>query len=346
MYGAGSITAVNTLLDGNGSANCGGSVTSLGHNLSTDATCPFTAVGDLQSAAASTAVDAGDDAQCTAVDRNGTPRPQGTHCDIGALETAGSGGGASAGSTTTTTTSVTTTPPTSSAPPAPPIPQPTPPPDAPHVAFTDAPQKPVVGRAIALTAETLPASAVPPTRFEWTFGDGSRATGARVTHVYGASGAFRVTLTVSDASGGTGSASARVRVTDGAPTVTLGRTPAPPAAGRPVTFKAFAVRRVGSWSATRITSWRWTFGDGTSAVGQQVTHTFASAGTYSVGVEIGDAGGSSALASSAVAVLPRNSVVAVDEGVAVAAAHTVTPPPAVVIGETISTRDGTSPAHH
>ncbi len=37
-------------------------------------------------ASGSPAIDAGDDAQCPAVDERGIPRPVGAHCDIGAFE--------------------------------------------------------------------------------------------------------------------------------------------------------------------------------------------------------------------------------------------------------------------
>ena len=48
--------------------------------------------------------------------------------------------------------------------------------------------------------------------YVWTFGDGASATGAAVTHVYAAPGAYTPTLTVSDDLGATGTASSRVDV--------------------------------------------------------------------------------------------------------------------------------------
>src|SRR5439155_80341 len=48
--------------------------------------------------------------------------------------------------------------------------------------------------------------------YVWTFGDGASATGAMVTHVYAAPGAYTPTLTVSDDLGATGTASSRVDV--------------------------------------------------------------------------------------------------------------------------------------
>jgi PKD repeat protein len=49
-------------------------------------------------------------------------------------------------------------------------------------------------------------------RFAWSFGDGSQASGAQVSHTYGADGSFTATLTASDGRGGTGSQSVTIAV--------------------------------------------------------------------------------------------------------------------------------------
>lgn len=49
--------------------------------------------------------------------------------------------------------------------------------------------------------------------YAWDFGDGSRATGPSVEHTYATVGEFRVTLTVTDDRGATGTASAGVVAT-------------------------------------------------------------------------------------------------------------------------------------
>lgn len=100
----GPIELVNTLVDGRNS--CRGQITSLGHNLDSEATCGFDSIADLQDVKARTgrfgdhggvgrtvplesdspAVDAGDPGVCPAADQRGVARPQGAGCDIGAFE--------------------------------------------------------------------------------------------------------------------------------------------------------------------------------------------------------------------------------------------------------------------
>lgn len=89
--------------------NCQGAIddiTSLGHNLSSDGSCAFAAIGDVQTPhpmlgpladnggltkthlllPGSPAIEAGNVVGCPAVDQRGIERPQGTTCDIGAVE--------------------------------------------------------------------------------------------------------------------------------------------------------------------------------------------------------------------------------------------------------------------
>jgi hypothetical protein len=91
-------------------------IRSLGHNLSSGNTCDLVGDGDVQTtspalgplrdnggptdtlapAAGSPAIDAGLDSSCPATDQRGVRRPQGAHCDIGAVEFGASPGPAPA----------------------------------------------------------------------------------------------------------------------------------------------------------------------------------------------------------------------------------------------------------
>jgi CSLREA domain-containing protein/uncharacterized repeat protein (TIGR01451 family) len=107
-----STTVVNSIIaNGHGSSNdsnCEVPVTSLGHNISSDNTCGFTASGDLENtdpklglladnggptftelpALDSPALNAGLAGSCPATDQRGVARPQDGACDIGAVERA------------------------------------------------------------------------------------------------------------------------------------------------------------------------------------------------------------------------------------------------------------------
>jgi predicted outer membrane repeat protein len=99
------ITLRNTIVASAGT-NCGGPVTSAGHNLDSGAGCGFAAAGDLVSRTpllgalaanggptptqaelgGSPTIDAGDAAGCPATDQRGLARPGAAACDIGAFE--------------------------------------------------------------------------------------------------------------------------------------------------------------------------------------------------------------------------------------------------------------------
>jgi hypothetical protein len=97
---------LNTLLATNTPANCSGTITDVGHNLSSDGSCNFTNIGSLNNTnlklgplannggptltmallPGSPAIDAGSAVGAPATDQRGVPRPQGSGVDIGAFE--------------------------------------------------------------------------------------------------------------------------------------------------------------------------------------------------------------------------------------------------------------------
>jgi len=109
VYGSADVIAINTIFGSSStSSDCNASLDSHGGNLASDASCGLVAVGDVQGVdpqlgalannggttdtylpgVASPALDAGLDGLCPADDQRGTARPQGSHCDIGAVEVA------------------------------------------------------------------------------------------------------------------------------------------------------------------------------------------------------------------------------------------------------------------
>jgi subtilisin-like proprotein convertase family protein len=111
VQASGRVTVTNSVIGApvNGGNNCVGTLTSLGHNLESGASCGLGASGDisntnpllgpLQNNGGSTltrglltnsqALDAGNDLVCPATDQRGISRPQGPACDIGAYEVIG-----------------------------------------------------------------------------------------------------------------------------------------------------------------------------------------------------------------------------------------------------------------
>jgi hypothetical protein len=105
LFNGGRAWLQNTILSATtGDSNCLGYETSLGNNLSSDASCRLNASGDISNTAAlllpmgqssgyyrvpqpaSPAINHGNNAACPAIDQRGVPRPLGGTCDIGAIE--------------------------------------------------------------------------------------------------------------------------------------------------------------------------------------------------------------------------------------------------------------------
>ena len=120
--------------------------------------------------------------------------------------------------------------------------------------------------------------------YTWSFGDGTSGSGISVSHTYAAAGTYTARLTVVDNSGASASSTVAITVTapptpptpNGKPVVVAVSTVT--GAYAPVTAKLSAE---GSYDPDgTISSYRWDFGDGTSASGKTLSHTYKSAGIY------------------------------------------------------------------
>lgn len=138
----------------------------------------------------------------------------------------------------------------------------------------------------------------------WDFGDGSTGSGAQVSHTYTQAGLYPVILTVKDDRGSTAVATVIIKVGNPPPKALFTVTATNGFAPLTVQFDASASSDPASLlSPQRIVRHEWDFGDGTSAVGQQVSHTYARAGVYTVTLRVFDEDGASDRAQKTIRVL-------------------------------------------
>jgi len=156
----------------------------------------------------------------------------------------------------------------------------------------------------------------PPYRVAWTFGDGNSANNSTSVHAFAIAGIFDVSATVTDAANQSQTASTTITVNP-LPTITL-RTPGGTTliAGTAGAFSALVT------DGTAPLQVVWRFGDGTSASGQSVNHTYANAGSYAASVTVTDSGGGTVRVNftvdvSSPPVLSTNSVLELGAGIAV-----------------------------
>jgi len=167
------------------------------------------------------------------------------------------------------------------------------------------------------------------TSYSWSFGDGGASTAQNPSHLYTMPNSYSVTLTVTGPGGSNTLAKNNyITISPSAPT-----TPPPPVAAFsadqtsgtvPLTV-AFTSNSTGS-----ITSYAWTFGDGQTSTAQNPSHTYSSAGNYSVSLNVTGPGGNQTQTKSSY--------------ITVSAANPdPPPPPAPVVAFTASKLAGNAP---
>ncbi|MBD3165151.1 PKD domain-containing protein, partial [bacterium] len=129
------------------------------------------------------------------------------------------------------------------------------------------------------------------TRHIWDFGDGTRTEGARLKHAFEKPGLYRVRLTVEDnANTSCGRQSTQTEI----------RVNAPPVAdaGEDKTGYAGGAHDAVQFSAAGSSdpdgdplTYEWSFGDGTTLYGRDVSHPYSRTGTYTVTLKVSDGTG-------------------------------------------------------
>lgn len=132
----------------------------------------------------------------------------------------------------------------------------------------------------------------------WTFDDGSRLDGSSVAHAFATAGNHSVTVRVRDATGFVTTTRYAVVVNPG-PAADLSVNLSETDAGFPLSFRADVV------GGTGATSCAWNFGDGATASGCNVTHSYATHGAYTARFWTNDSVGASGGGNLSVVVAPR-----------------------------------------
>ncbi len=139
----------------------------------------------------------------------------------------------------------------------------------------------------------------------WDFGDGSTSTATNPNHTF-AAGTYAVTLTVTDNRGGTASITQSVTV------AAANQSPV-------ASFTSDTTNLVASFDSSgsvdpdgTIAARLWDFGDGSTSTATSPSHTYATAGTYTVALTVTDNQGATGTTSKAVTVTAASSVLAAD----------------------------------
>jgi PKD repeat protein len=159
--------------------------------------------------------------------------------------------------------------------------------------------------------------------YEWDFGDGSKGSGQKLSHLYeddsdfnndGLNEGYIVTLTVMDNQGARNSTVVKIFVYNPAPIAKFSWRPLLPYTFETVVFDASEsydpARALGIFiEPAKIISYHWNFGDGTTGEGKIVSHSYQDNGRYLVTLTIMDDDYATSSSSQVIEVLNRPPVV-------------------------------------
>ena len=152
--------------------------------------------------------------------------------------------------------------------------------------------------------------------YAWTFGDGSSASGVAPMKAFGQSGTYTVTLTVTDAWGWPSVVTAAVSIANVPPAVA-------PFAGATI-LRGETYAAAGSFTDPGTEVWTATvdYGDGSGSRSLaldgkmfQLSHTYASAGTFTAGVTVNDGEASGAATATVVVLTPLQGIATLADAV-------------------------------
>jgi PKD repeat protein len=171
--------------------------------------------------------------------------------------------------------------------------------ESPTASFVYSPTNPQVGEKVYFNAAESSDPDGTIVSYKWDFGDGRSATGQKPNHRYNQAGTYSVVLVVEDNSGNSASTSQSITIAEGeAPTASFVFSPTNPAVNEVVYFNASE----SSDDDGTIVAYNWDLGDGSGASGINITHTYTSAGTYTVLLVVTDDSGNTGSTSKTVSV--------------------------------------------
>ena len=160
----------------------------------------------------------------------------------------------------------------------------------------------IEGTTATFTAVATDAGAQDNLQYSWDFGDGTTVTGTNATHSYGDNGTYLVVLTVTDKDGASVTVNRSIVVSNANPTIVSSVIPTTAVVGVAIPFAVTGA----DLGANENLTYQWNFGDGTSASGASVTHTYASAGSFAVTLLVVDKDSGSASISQSITVTGGN----------------------------------------
>jgi len=119
--------------------------------------------------------------------------------------------------------------------------------------------------------------------WSWTFGDGNTSTQRHPTHTYQKKGIYIITLEIRDDNEATNIVSKSIAVANTPPKVYFTYSPSNPKTIDTIQFNDTSIDSDGL-----IISWIWTFGDGGTSTERNPSHTYESAGFYTVTLTVTD----------------------------------------------------------
>ncbi|HHH79394.1 MAG TPA: PKD domain-containing protein, partial [Thermoplasmatales archaeon] len=152
----------------------------------------------------------------------------------------------------------------------------------PNAEFIYEPENPTTGDTVYFnsTSTDLDGRIV---NWTWDMGDGTILYGEKVTHQYMDDGVYTVSLTVRDDDNATTTATKNLLIKNQPPNANFTYEPAFPSTYTMIYFNSTSYDKDGN-----IVNYTWSFGDGDTAYGENVTHLYTDDGAYNVNLTVTD----------------------------------------------------------